>query len=117
MKKQKIRNIKEVPLPFGPLAEGEVILSPENPPGYLKRYWRAAKIHAKSVANTGTVPLQILVRKDISLHNKVQRIRAEVDLEATKLVYDPQTMYDAGFRVAECSCSPGEGHRALNSSN
>ena len=111
-RQRKIRKIKEGLLPLGPLAEDEVILSPENPPGYLKRHLMAAKIHVKAAANTGTAPLHILARKDINLRNKVRRICAEVNLEATKLLYDPRIMYDAGFRVAKCVCSPGMGHRA-----
>ena len=110
--KKKIRNIQEGRLPSGPLSEGEVILSPENPMGYLKRRLTVVKTLFKAVANTNEARRQTMARQDISFSDKMRRMKADVDLESTKSLYAPQTMYDAGFRVAECGCSPGKGHRA-----
>ena len=70
----------------------------------------------KASKNTSRSAGEVSLRKDLSLREKFNRISAETSLEATKVLYDPETLHHAGFRRAVCVCSPRLGHKTLKSS-
>ena len=109
MKRKKVRNIKPGPLPMGELQEGEVILSPQAPRRAVEKYLHPARIMLRATKTVSTTVncRNILFSKDLSIGSKLERIKAEVVLENTRLLFDREMMHKAGYRVANCVCSPG----------
>lgn len=107
MKRKKVRDIKPGPLPMGELQEGEVILSPPAPRRLLEKYLHPLRISFRTQKATSVNCRSILSSKGLSFRSKLERIKSEVVLEKTRLLFDREMMHKAGYRVANCVCSPG----------
>ena len=107
----KVRDILPGPLPSGKLRKGEVVLSPVG----LRRHWGKwisagyALLNAHRATRKSSADL--LFRGDLSWGTKIERPKADLLTESTREFHQPETMHLAGFRRANCHCSPGCGHR------
>ena len=109
---QKGRDIVPGPLPSGPLRKGEVVLSPVGPRRRLGKWLAVGRVMLKANQATQKGNPNLLFRGDLSWKAKIERIKASVLTETTRELYEPETMHLAGFRRANCRCSPGCGHKS-----
>lgn len=105
MKKRRV--IKPGPLPSGPLRDGEVILGPTGPRRFVGKYLTAMWVMFKASAATRESRVEIASRKDLSFGQKLERSKALMVTENTKILYSPEGMHKAGCRRGECVCEPG----------
>ena len=109
---QKVRSTVPGPLPDGPLKKGEVLLAPKRSRWVFLKYLTTARVLRHAGRATAGRCKDLLFCRDLSVGVRMQRIKAELMTACTANLYDPETLYKAGFRRAKCVCSPGFGHRA-----
>ena len=95
----------------GPLLPGQVILSPTIPKR-ITAYCGDVLLALFSSVTTAS-SLGPILRNGRSLHRKLELIMAEYTWNQLLVVGSPLYWYLLGFRLANCECSPGLGHRHL----
>ena len=111
---KKIRDTLPGPLPSGKLRKGEVVLSPVGPRRYLGKWLAAGRALYNAHRATRKGNSNLLFRSDLSWGAKIERLKADLLTESTREFHHPGTLHLAGFRRANCHCSPGCGHRVSN---
>ena len=108
---EKVRDIVPDQLPDGPLPKGQVVLAPLGGRKTLAK-------HTTLVASVRTLAavmpecVRIWRTDNRGLGKRLERIRAEMLLGASRETLSPAAMHQLGFRRAWCRCAPGCGHLA-----
>ena len=106
----RVRHIIEGPLPDGPLPDGKVVLAPIKHPGKIAIYRMAVSALISAAFREATV-LGAIALSNRSIRVKREHILAALSLSATEEIYKPERWHKLGYRLADCACSPGMGHR------
>ncbi len=111
---KKVRMIKDTPIPDdGELDEGEVILGPVSRIERIVRQWIALPAICRRILTNMPRNQEVvsILSNGQSPKRKLERIQAESFIAIAGEVYSSRTFQKLGFKVADCGCSPGVGHK------
>ena len=101
------RNIIEGRLPERDLPRGQVILRPSKRRFRILKHVAATKAMLRIWWRTRNERSNIQGTDCRGLRKKIERIQGVLISKMAEETFSPQTLHDAGFRLAKCECPKG----------